>query len=59
MHILAMNTYILLHMDNSIIANHIHQYIFINHGVNLQLKHFKNNTAISIGNGTRKWLATA
>ena len=43
MHILSTNTHILLHMVNFIIINRM--IFFINHGVNLQLKHFKNGTA--------------
>ena len=54
-----MNTYILLHMDNSIIVNHIND-IFINCEGNSSIKNtFKMAQLKSMGNGTRKGLAAA
>ena len=40
MHVLSTNTYILLHLHNSIMVNHIFDFFFTNHGTNFQLKTF-------------------
>ena len=59
MHIFSTNTHILLHVHNSIIINHIHDF-FTNHGTNFQLKNILEIAQLkSMGNGTHKVLAAA
>ena len=62
MHILFMNTHILLHMHNSIIIRHIHDIISLIMVQIFNLKHFKKCTAKvneKWNSSTRKVLAAA